>query len=115
MAKKARKKAAPARGSEVLRLDSRTVRAKHTGDRARTHVDYEVAVFPAGVPIAQVGVEVNRSMEITHNHWFSCKVIETRNVVDSDAAVLDQRKQSYESALEFVDEKCREALEEVSS
>jgi len=86
---------------------------KHTGDPARSEVSYETVVFPAGVPVAQVGVEVNRSLEITHNHWFSCKVTETRNVPDSESAVVEQRDRSYKSALAFVDEKVREALEEV--
>jgi len=91
------------------------VRTKHTGEDARVDDGVETVIFPPGIPIAQVGVEVNRSMEITGNHWFSCKVITTRNVVDTAPAVTAMREELYEESLEFIDNKVKEAIEEVST
>jgi len=100
------------RSEPVLKADVRVVRVKHGGEDPRTYQEFEVVTFPAGVPVAQVSVEANRSMEVAHNHWFSCRVSVTRNVVDSDRAVAEARDRTYQEVAEFVDTKLREAIEE---
>jgi len=111
--KKAVKKKAVKRDGKTLKMESVTVVVRRGGAESMRKEVRQVAIFPEGVPVAQVAVEVNRSKEVHPNDWFSCRVMTLRHCVDHDAEVKNLREKIYMDSCEFVDNAIAEEAGEV--
>jgi hypothetical protein len=117
--KPAKKKAAKKKGAKrkadrddgkIVKTDTVIVEIRRTGETTEKVEHVEAVVFPEGVPLAQVGVEVNRSKEIRKNDWFGVRFTTTRNTVDTDAAVAQKRQQIFDESLDQINDLISKAI-----
>ncbi len=109
-AKKAAKRSDVKRDGKIVKTDTVIVEIRRTGEPTEKAEHVEAVVFPEGVPLAQVGVEVNRSKEIRKNDWFGVRFTTTRNTVDTDAAVNQKRQQIFDESLDQINDLISKAI-----